>query len=133
VIINAFDVPSYDSDVDHYVISTLLDPLNIKMRIETSAYRRSRCTALTGTHRAIVFPRQPPTKSCHTVFPTQTRQPLAFLRLHSSPYDSYPSYSVVTICTTCYNIPKLCILPTECICVFRTVLTINSDCFPKQH
>jgi hypothetical protein len=21
----------------------------------------------------------------------------------------------------------------ECICVFRMVLTINSDCFPKQH
>jgi hypothetical protein len=28
---------------------------------------------------------------------------------------------------------KLCILPTQCICVFRMVLTINSDCFPKQH
>jgi hypothetical protein len=23
--------------------------------------------------------------------------------------------------------------PTQCICVFRVVLTINSDCFPKQH
>jgi hypothetical protein len=22
---------------------------------------------------------------------------------------------------------------TECVCVFRMVLTINSDCFPKQH
>jgi hypothetical protein len=29
------------------------------------------------------------------------------------------------------NIQKLCILPTQCICVFRVVLTINSDCFPK--
>jgi hypothetical protein len=28
---------------------------------------------------------------------------------------------------------KPCILPTECVCVFRVVLTINSDCFPKQH
>jgi hypothetical protein len=28
---------------------------------------------------------------------------------------------------------KLCILPSECICVFRMVLTINSDCFTKQH
>jgi hypothetical protein len=27
----------------------------------------------------------------------------------------------------------LCILPTQCVCVFRMVLTINSDCFPKQH
>jgi hypothetical protein len=25
------------------------------------------------------------------------------------------------------------ILPTECLCVFRMVLTINSDRFPKQH
>jgi hypothetical protein len=25
------------------------------------------------------------------------------------------------------------ILPTQCICVFCMVLTINSDCFPKQH
>jgi hypothetical protein len=40
---------------------------------------------------------------------------------------------VVIICTTCSNTLKLCILPTECICVFRMVLTINSDCFPKQH
>jgi hypothetical protein len=42
---------------------------------------------------------------------------------------------VVSICTTCFNITctKLCIPPTECICVFRMVLTINSDCFPKQH
>jgi hypothetical protein len=28
---------------------------------------------------------------------------------------------------------KLCMLPTECTCVFRMVLTINSDCFPKRH
>jgi hypothetical protein len=26
----------------------------------------------------------------------------------------------------------LSFLPTECICVFRMVLTINSDCFPQQ-
>jgi hypothetical protein len=39
----------------------------------------------------------------------------------------------VTICTTCCNALKLCIPPTQCICVFRMVLTINSDCFPKQH
>jgi hypothetical protein len=40
---------------------------------------------------------------------------------------------VVTIYTICFNIPELCILFTQCICVFRMVLTINSDCFPKQH
>jgi hypothetical protein len=27
---------------------------------------------------------------------------------------------------------KLCILPTECICVFRMVLTINRACFPNN-
>jgi hypothetical protein len=40
---------------------------------------------------------------------------------------------VVSIRTTCFNTLKLCILPTECICVFHMDLTINSDCFPKQH
>jgi hypothetical protein len=40
---------------------------------------------------------------------------------------------VVTMHTTCYNILKLCILARECIYVFRMVLTINSDCFSKQH
>jgi hypothetical protein len=35
--------------------------------------------------------------------------------------------------TICFNKLKLWILPTKCICVFRMVLTINSDCFPKQH
>jgi hypothetical protein len=40
---------------------------------------------------------------------------------------------VVTICTTCFNMLKLYIPPTQCICVFHMVLTINSDCFPKHH
>jgi hypothetical protein len=44
-----------------------------------------------------------------------------------------PKSPVVTICTTRFNTLKLCILPTQCICVFHMVLTINSDCFPKQH
>jgi hypothetical protein len=26
----------------------------------------------------------------------------------------------------------LCFLPTDCNCLFRMALTINSDCFPKQ-
>jgi hypothetical protein len=39
----------------------------------------------------------------------------------------------VTICTTRFNTLKLCILPTQCICVFRMVLTINSHSFRKQH
>jgi hypothetical protein len=44
-----------------------------------------------------------------------------------------PKSLVVSIRTTCFNIPPLCILPTQCICVFRMVLTINRDCFPKHH
>jgi hypothetical protein len=27
---------------------------------------------------------------------------------------------------------KLCVLPIECISVFGMILTVNSDCFPKQ-
>jgi hypothetical protein len=40
---------------------------------------------------------------------------------------------LVTTSATHFNTLKLCILPTQCICVFRMVLTINSNCFPKQH
>jgi hypothetical protein len=40
---------------------------------------------------------------------------------------------VVSIYATCFIIKTLFILPTQCICLFRMVLTINSDCFPKQH
>jgi hypothetical protein len=39
---------------------------------------------------------------------------------------------VVAICTTCFNIKNICILPTERVCMFRMVLAINCDCFPKQ-
>jgi hypothetical protein len=40
---------------------------------------------------------------------------------------------MITIYTARFNILKLCILPTQCICVFRMVLTINIGYFPKQH
>jgi hypothetical protein len=40
---------------------------------------------------------------------------------------------MVTICTNFFNILKLCNLPTECICVFHMVLTINIDCFTELH
>jgi hypothetical protein len=40
---------------------------------------------------------------------------------------------VVTVYTTCINMLKLWVIPTECICMLRMVLTINSDFFPKQH
>jgi hypothetical protein len=42
--------------------------------------------------------------------------------------------AVVTIYTTYFNtLNKTLLLPTRCIYVFRMVLTINSDYFPKQH
>jgi hypothetical protein len=41
--------------------------------------------------------------------------------------------TVVYMCTTYFNTKKPFILPTQCIYVFRMVLTVNSDCFPKQH
>jgi hypothetical protein len=31
--------------------------------------------------------------------------------------------------STCFNMPNLCTLPPEVICVFHMVLTISSDCF----
>jgi hypothetical protein len=31
------------------------------------------------------------------------------------------------------TLKKLSILPTQCVYVFRMVLTINSDYFPKRH
>jgi hypothetical protein len=38
-----------------------------------------------------------------------------------------------SILITYFSTLKFCILPTECICVSRMVLTINSDSFLKQH
>ena len=40
---------------------------------------------------------------------------------------------VVTLCTTIFNIYKLYVLPTQCICVFYVDLRTNSDYFPIQH
>jgi hypothetical protein len=41
-----------------------------------------------------------------------------------------PLKSHGSVSTTCFNTPKLCILPTECVCVFYMILTVNSDFFP---
>jgi hypothetical protein len=41
--------------------------------------------------------------------------------------------SLVTIRTKFFNTLKLCNMPTECVYLFRMVLTMNSDCFAKQH
>jgi hypothetical protein len=43
-------------------------------------------------------------------------------------YNKYSLKHNGTVCTTCFNILKLYILHTDCICVFHMVLTINSDC-----
>jgi hypothetical protein len=43
---------------------------------------------------------------------------------------NYLYIAMAILSTTCFSIQKL---PTEHICVFRMVPTINSDCFPKQH
>jgi hypothetical protein len=48
--------------------------------------------------------------------------------------NTVPGWSVEsTLTVSCEVRTELCILPTQCICVFRMVLTTNSDCFPKQH
>jgi hypothetical protein len=55
-----------------------------------------------------------------------------YLNPDCSPYG-FPNQRHLKHSAISLNIHELCILPTEVICVFRTVLTINSDCFPKQH
>jgi hypothetical protein len=42
------------------------------------------------------------------------------------------SSPVITMCTICFITIKLCILPTECICVVHKVLTINRDWFSNS-
>jgi hypothetical protein len=39
----------------------------------------------------------------------------------------------VRLYTTCCKINTLCIFSAEYIVVFGTLLTINSDCFSKEH
>jgi hypothetical protein len=39
---------------------------------------------------------------------------------------------VVTIRTTCFKIMKLCILPTDCICVVRMILTKTAIISPNS-
>jgi hypothetical protein len=40
---------------------------------------------------------------------------------------------MVAICTTCFKILELYILPTQSVFVSNMVVTINSDYFSKQH
>lgn len=37
----------------------------------------------------------------------------------------------VTTCTTCFHVQKLCILPTDSVCVFCRIRTIINNFFPK--
>lgn len=41
--------------------------------------------------------------------------------------------SVVIICAICSNLKKICTFPTLSNHVFHLSLTVNSDCFHKQH
>jgi hypothetical protein len=46
--------------------------------------------------------------------------------------DTVTSKAVeVSICTTSSNKTEHCILLTQCVCVLRMVLTINSDCLER--
>jgi hypothetical protein len=42
-------------------------------------------------------------------------------------YMFSPIKVIGSICITCFNVLKLCILPTECIYVLLMVVIINSD------
>jgi hypothetical protein len=44
-----------------------------------------------------------------------------------------PSKPSGSICITCFDVLKLCILHTQYICVCRMFLTVNSSFHPKQH
>jgi hypothetical protein len=65
-------------------------------------------------------------------------KPKVHYRIHKSPPPEidirnfiWPLKSSGSIRTTHFSTLNLSILPTECICVFRMFLAINSDCFPK--
>jgi hypothetical protein len=36
------------------------------------------------------------------------------------------------MCTTCFNVRYVCILPTEYLCGFHMILTINVAAFPNS-
>jgi hypothetical protein len=57
--------------------------------------------------------------------------PMQIVRLYV--YTANKVRPVVTINTTCLNILKFCILPTQCIFMFHMILTRNSDIYPKQY
>jgi hypothetical protein len=40
---------------------------------------------------------------------------------------------IVSLIHTIYTSLEHTLVSTQCICVFRMALTVNSDCFPKQH
>lgn len=40
--------------------------------------------------------------------------------------------TVVTVCTIYYNTKNLCILPSECVHMFKMILTIKSNYFLKH-
>jgi hypothetical protein len=76
----------------------------------------------------------PPSESRDTALSTGECQNSAAL-LPSPKLPLNPLKRVVSIYTTCFSIKNPTCCP-HCITasyVFRAILTINSDCFPKQH
>jgi hypothetical protein len=56
-----------------------------------------------------------------------------YLYLYLLPICASDAVEFLDACpVTCCNIKNLCILPPQCICVFRKVLTINSDYFRNR-
>jgi hypothetical protein len=104
-----------DSDADSYaiIIKLLASILNIR-----SVFTRCGEALLTYLHRTFL-----PQGYLHVVWCclVHTR------RVHELAPSKPSGYSMYHL------LLKLYIVPTQCICVFRMVLTTNSDCFPKQN
>jgi hypothetical protein len=70
----------------------------------------------------------------HFCIPPYVFLPHVFTRsFFFSQYVIFVYSSVVTICTTRFNIKKFYVLPTQCIYVFSVDLRTNSDYFTVQH
>jgi hypothetical protein len=77
-------------------------------------------------------------ETTQTTSKQQTTTELIGLEVLRAVINRVPTFWVILPCSPLkldrrFGAVKLCIPSPECICVFRTVLTINSDCFPKQN
>ena len=57
------------------------------------------------------------------------------MRLQTQVFLQYTPFNWITLrlYTTCCTTYPLCILSTECTCVFGMIVAIKGDCFPKVH